>query len=167
MLVLPFANLSGDPDLDAVAGGTTEETIRALVSYNIFATASTFGGALESAELSKLRNDFNVSYVLAGSVRSADDRLRVTVRLMDTEVGTQLWTQTFDEVVQPGNAVLVQERIGATLGERAVFALRSRLRKRNRPNGGAVHRGPRSLRDACCDSTNTPGISIRLAMRRA
>ena len=115
MLVLPFANLSGDPGLDSVAGGTTEETIRALVSYNIFATASTFGGALESAELSKLRNDFHVGYVLAGSVRSAEDRLRVTVRLMDTEVGTQLWTQTFDEVVQPGNAVLLQEHIGETL----------------------------------------------------
>ena len=85
------------------------------MSFNIFATASTFGGALELPELSKLRTDFDVGYVLAGSVRSADDRLRMTVRLMDTEAGTQLWTQTFDEALQPANTVQVQERIGATL----------------------------------------------------
>ena len=148
--------------MDAVAGGTTEETIGALVSYNIFATASTFGGALESAELSKLRDDFDVGYVLAGSVRSADDRLRVTVRLMDTEVGTQLWTQTFDEVLQPGNA---RARAGAHRLRRWRASCLHRSVLSTQTKSGARARGPlrTSIRtNACCDSTNMPGTSIRL-----
>ena len=111
--MLPLENLSGDASLDAVAAGTTEEIIRALVAFNIFATASTTGHVLESADLSALRKEFDAGYVLTGSVRSANGAVRFTLRLVDTEVGTQLWSRAFDEHVEHADTIAVEDRIGA------------------------------------------------------
>jgi len=85
------------------------------VSFNIFATASTAGRVLESADLVALRSEFDVGYVLAGNIRSAGSELRVALRLMDTEVGTQLWTRAFDERLERGNVLATQDRIGTTI----------------------------------------------------
>jgi adenylate cyclase len=117
MLVLPLENLSGDTSLDRVAAGTTEEIIRALVSFNIFATASTAGRTAESTELAALRKEFDAGYVLTGSIRSANGDLRVTVRLVDTELGTQLWTRAFDEHTSGTVALAIEDRIGETIAK--------------------------------------------------
>jgi len=117
LLVLPLANLSGDASLDALAAGTTEEIIRALVAFNIFATASTAGRTLESTDLAALRSEFDVGYVLTGSVRSSNADLRVAVRLIDTEVGTQLWTRAFDERRERAEQLAIEDRIGATIAK--------------------------------------------------
>jgi adenylate cyclase len=109
--------LSGDASLDAVAAGTTEEIIRGLVAFNIFATASTTGHVLESADLFALRKEFDAGYVLTGSVRAANGALRFTLRLVDTEVGTQLWSRAFDEHVESGDAIAVEDRIGTTTAQ--------------------------------------------------
>ena len=117
LLVLPLENLSGDASLDAVAAGTTEEIIRALVAFNIFATASTTGHALELADLTTLRKQFDAGYVLTGSVRAANGELRFALRLVDTEVGTQLWTRAFDERIERGDAIALEDRIGLTTAQ--------------------------------------------------
>ena len=117
LLGLPIENLSGDASLDAVAAGTTEEIIRALVAFNIFATASTPGHVLETSDLFALRKEFDAGYVLAGSVRSANGELRFALRLVDTEVGTQLWSRAFDERTEPGDAIAMEDRIGLTTAE--------------------------------------------------
>jgi adenylate cyclase len=117
LLVLPVENLSGDASLDAVAAGTTEEIIRALVAFNIFATASTTGRVLESADLFALRKEFDAGYVLTGSVRAANGDLRLTLRLVDTEVGTQLWSRAFDEHAERANPIAMEDRIGVTTAE--------------------------------------------------
>jgi len=117
LLVLPLDNLSGDASLDAVAAGTTEEIIRALVAFNIFATASPTGHALESADLFALRKEFDAGYVLTGSVRSANGALRFTLRLVDTEVGTQLWSRAFDERVENADTISIEDRVGAMTAE--------------------------------------------------
>ena len=100
LLVLPLENLTGDASLDAAAAGTTEEIIRALVAFNIFATASSAGHTLESGGLAALRKQFDAGYVLTGSVRAANGQLRFSLRLVDTEAGTQLWSRAFDERVE-------------------------------------------------------------------
>ena len=117
LLVLPLENLSGDTSLDAIAAGTTEEIIRALVAFNIFATASSAGRKLESTELAALRKEFDAGYVLTGSVRAANGELRFTLRLVDTEVGTQLWSRAFDEHVERADTIAVEDRIGATTAQ--------------------------------------------------
>jgi adenylate cyclase len=117
LLVLPLANLTGDASLDSVAAGTTEEIIRALVAFNIVATASTAGQTLESTSLAAMRKEFDAGYVLTGSVRAANGELRFALRLVDTEVGTQLWSRAFDERIERGDALALEDRIGATTAQ--------------------------------------------------
>jgi adenylate cyclase len=87
------------------------------VSFNIFATASTAGRTLESTDLAALRNEFDVGYVLTGSIRSASADLRIAVRLIDTDIGTQLWTRAFDERFERAAALAIEDRIGATIAK--------------------------------------------------
>jgi TolB-like protein len=115
VLVLPFSNLSGNVEVDAVAGGLTEELIRTLVAFNIVATASP-GVDAESAALVDLRRRFDVGHVLMGSVRTENDRARIAVRLIDSELGTQLWTATFDEQLDATSRMASQERIARRIG---------------------------------------------------
>ena len=110
VLVMPFTNLSGNGDLDAFAGGVTEEVILTLVAFNIVATASP-GADAESAALPDLRARYDVGYVLLGSVRADGNLARVTTRLVDTELGTQLWTATYDEELDATTGLAAQERI--------------------------------------------------------
>jgi TolB-like protein len=117
LLVLPLENLTGDASLDAVAAGATEEIIRALVAFNIFATASGTGRVLESADLFALRKEYDAGYVLTGSVRAANGELRFALRLVDTEVGTQLWSRAFDEHTERGDAIAMEDRIGLATAE--------------------------------------------------
>jgi TolB-like protein len=115
VLVLPFSNLSGNVEVDAIAGGLTEELIRTLVAFNIVATASP-GIDAESATLVDLRARFNVGHVLMGSVRTEGDQARIAVRLLDSELGTQLWTATFDEELDATSRLASQERIARRIG---------------------------------------------------
>jgi TolB-like protein/Flp pilus assembly protein TadD len=115
VLVLPFANMSGGVELDSVAGGLTEEVIRTLVAFNIVATASP-GTDPESAALTDLRARFDVGHVLMGSVRTEGDVARIAVRLVDSELGTQLWTATFDEELDATSRLASQERIARRIG---------------------------------------------------
>jgi adenylate cyclase len=115
VLVLPFSNLSGHVEVDSVAGGLTEEVIRTLVAFNIVATASP-GTDAESAALVDLRRRFNVGHVLIGSVRTEGDQARIAVRLIDSELGTQLWTATFDEELDATTRLGAQERIARHIG---------------------------------------------------
>jgi TolB-like protein len=114
LLVLPVTNLSGNTNLDAFAAGLTEETILALVGVSIFATASP-GTNAESASLQELRAQYDVGYVLTGSIRTEGDRARVAIRVVDADFGTQLWTTTFDEGLNGTSGLAAQERIARSI----------------------------------------------------
>jgi adenylate cyclase len=115
VLVLPFANLSGDGDLDSFAAGIVEEIILTLVAFHDVATASP-GADVEAAALSDLRARYGARYVLVGSVRTEGARARVSTRLVDSELGTQLWTATFDEDLGATSRLAAQERIARRIG---------------------------------------------------
>lgn len=117
MLVLPITNLSDDPTLGAFARGLTDELLQGLVGFNIFSTASPQTEALASTELDKLREEFDVDYVLVGSLRQGDRTLRLVIRLVDAATGTQLWTRTFNETLDGADPVTIQERTGLLLAE--------------------------------------------------
>ena len=110
LLVPLFTNLSENSDLDSFAGGVTEEILLTLVAFDIFATASPSTDA-ESASFPDLRARYDVGYVLLGSVRADGNRARVTTRLVDTELGTQLWTATYDEELGMTTRLAAQERM--------------------------------------------------------
>jgi len=102
IVVLPFANLSGDPEQDYFADGVTEslttDLSRISGSFVIARnTAFTFKGKGVGAE--SLGKELNVRYVLEGSVQRGGNRLRVNVQLIDAETGNHLWAERFDKPI--------------------------------------------------------------------
>src|SRR5580692_7498971 len=100
IVVLPFANIGGDPEQDYFADGVTEslttDLSRIAGSFVIARnTAFTFKG--KAMDLKQVGRDLNVRYVLEGSVQRAGNRMRVNVQLIDAETGTHLWAERFDK----------------------------------------------------------------------
>ena len=102
IVVLPFANMGGDPEQDYFVDGVTESLTTDLSRVNgafVIArnTAFTFKG--RPIDVKKLGRELNVRYVLEGSVQRAGKRLRVNVQLVDAETGNHLWAERFDKPV--------------------------------------------------------------------
>jgi TolB-like protein/class 3 adenylate cyclase len=102
VVVLPFANLSGDPGQDYFVDGITESLTTDLSriggSFVIGRhTAFTYKG--KAVDLKQVGRELNVHYVLEGSVQRGGDRLRVNVQLVDAETGAHLWADRFDKPV--------------------------------------------------------------------
>ena len=102
IVVLPFANFSGDPAQDYFADGITEslttDLSRISGSFVIARnTAFTFKGNAVGAQ--KLGQELNVRYVLEGSVQRGGNRLRVNAQLIDAETGSHLWAERFDKPI--------------------------------------------------------------------
>ena len=102
IVVLPFANLSGDPEQDYFVDGVTEslttDLSRIRGSFVIGRhTAFTYKG--KAIDLKQVGRELNVRYVLEGSVQRGGNRLRVNVQLVDAETGNHLWADRFDKPV--------------------------------------------------------------------
>jgi TolB-like protein/class 3 adenylate cyclase/tetratricopeptide (TPR) repeat protein len=102
IVVLPFANLGGDPEQDYFVDGITESLTTDLSRINgsfVIArnTAFTFKG--KAMDVQKLGRELNVRYVLEGSVQRGGNRLRVNVQLIDVETGNHIWAERFDKPV--------------------------------------------------------------------
>jgi adenylate cyclase len=115
LLVMPFSSLSGDRDVSFFTHGLTEEIIQALVKFDVLVIASPPGEIPHTPSASSIRAEFGAGYALAGSVRSVHDQLRITVRLVETAYGTQLWTATYDEVMRGDNELSIQEAIAKNI----------------------------------------------------
>jgi TolB-like protein/class 3 adenylate cyclase len=102
MVVLPFANMSADPEQDYFVDGVTEslttDLSRISGSFVIGRhTAFTYRG--KAADLKKIGRELNVRYVLEGSVQRGGNRLRVNAQLVDAETGNHLWAERFEKPV--------------------------------------------------------------------
>src|SRR5690348_3613428 len=97
--VLPFHNMSGDPDQEYFADGMVEEIITALSRIRwlfVIARNSTFTFKGRSVDLKQVGRELGVRYVLEGSVRKADQTVRIAGQLIDVLTGTHLWADRFD-----------------------------------------------------------------------
>jgi TolB-like protein/class 3 adenylate cyclase len=97
--VLPFANMSGDPEQEYFADGIVEEIITALSHMrwlSVIARNSSFTYKGKSVDVKQVGRDLGVRYVLEGSVRKGGNRLRITGQLIDTSTGAHLWADRFD-----------------------------------------------------------------------
>jgi adenylate cyclase len=97
--VLPFQNMSGDPEQEYFADGMVEEIITALSRIRwLFVTArnSTFTYKGQSVDVKQVGRELGVRYVLEGSVRKAGQRVRISGELIDAITGTHLWADRFD-----------------------------------------------------------------------
>jgi len=97
--VLPFANLSGDPEQEYFADGMVEEIITALSRIRwlfVIARNSTFTYKGQATDVKQVGRNLGVRYVLEGSVRKAGGRVRITAQLIEAATGAHLWADRFD-----------------------------------------------------------------------
>ena len=97
--VLPFANMSGDPEQEYFADGMVEEIITALSRIRwlfVIARNSTFTYKGQAIDVKRVGRELGVRYVLQGSVRKGGGRVRITAQLIDAQSGAHLWADRFD-----------------------------------------------------------------------
>ena len=97
--VLPFDNMSGDPDHEFFSDGLTEDIITELSRFSelfVIARNSSFTYKGRAVKIQDVGRDLGVRYVLEGSVRRGSNRVRVTAQLVETETGTHLWADRYD-----------------------------------------------------------------------
>ena len=97
--VLPFQNMSGDPEQEYFADGTVEDIITALSRFRqlfVIARNSSFVYKGRAVDVKQVSRDLGVRYVLEGSVRKAASRIRITAQLIDATTGGHLWAERFD-----------------------------------------------------------------------
>jgi adenylate cyclase len=100
--VLPFDDLSNDPENEAIADGLTEDIITALSRtrwYDVTARNSTFAYKGQSPDVRDVARALGVRYVLEGSVRKAGNRARITAQLIDAVTGNHVWADRFDRAL--------------------------------------------------------------------
>jgi non-specific serine/threonine protein kinase len=124
--VLPFANLSMDPENEFFADGITEEIVNVLgriEHLRVAASTSAFTFIGKYADLRVIGERLNVKTILEGSVRRAGNRIRITARLINVADGYHLWSERYDREmkdifeIQDGIALAIADRLKVTLGE--------------------------------------------------
>jgi TolB-like protein len=114
--VLPFANLSGDPEQEYFADGMAEEIITALSRIRwlfVIARNSSFTYKGQVIDVKRVGRDLGVRYVLEGAVRQAGDRVRITAQLIDATNGAHLWADRFDGSLQ--DVFELQDNVAASV----------------------------------------------------
>jgi TolB-like protein/class 3 adenylate cyclase len=114
--VLPFQNMSGDPEQEYFADGIVEDVITALSrnkSLFVIARNSSFSYRGKSPDIRQVGRELGVRYVLEGSVRKAGHRLRITGQLVECDTGTNLWADEFDSPLE--DIFELQDRVATTV----------------------------------------------------
>lgn len=97
--VLPFANMSGDPEQEYFADGITEDIITALSKvrwFFVIARNSTFTYKGKAVDVKRVARELGVRYVLEGSVRKSGNRVRISAQLIDAATGNHIWAERYD-----------------------------------------------------------------------
>ncbi|HUV21362.1 MAG TPA: tetratricopeptide repeat protein [Gammaproteobacteria bacterium] len=99
ILVLPFTNLSGDPEQEYFSDGITESIILSLSSFNglnVKSRHASFAFKNSAKSIDEISEELGVQYIVEGSIRKFGERVRITVQLGDANNGNQLWGKRFD-----------------------------------------------------------------------
>lgn len=132
--VMPFANLTGDPDKEYFSDGMAEEIINLLTRTSVIrapSRTSSFAYKGRNIDVRQIAEDLNVDAVLEGSVRAAGERLRVTAQLIDGASGFHLWSDTFDRDMT--DVFALQDELALSILEAMQNHLNAPLAKKRRP----------------------------------
>ena len=124
--VLPFANMSSDPENEFFADGITEEILNALAQIpdlRVAGRTSSFSFKAKNADLRLIGDKLGVRNVLEGSVRRAGDRVRITAQLIDVTDGYHLWSERYDREIK--DVFAVQDEIATAIAERMKTAMKT------------------------------------------
>ena len=112
--VLPFVNMSSDPEQEYFSDGLSEELINLLVKLpdlKVIARTSSFAYKGKDTRIADIAKELGVAHVLEGSVRKAGDKLRITAQLIHAADSTHLWSETYDR--QLTDIFAIQDEIAA------------------------------------------------------
>ena len=127
--VLPFVNMSADPEQEYFCDGMTEEIINALThieDLRVIARTSAFAFKGKNEDIREIGNKLDVKNLLEGSIRKAGNRLRITAQLIKVEDGSHLWSERFDREME--DVFAIQDEISLAI----VDALKVKLMRKYR-----------------------------------
>ena len=134
--VLPFTNMSGDPDQEFFADGLSEDIITGLSSVRgllVIARGSTFVYKGRNVAAKSVARDLGVRFILEGSVRRSADRCRVSVELIEAETGRTVWTQKYDrELTELFELHDIMESVVASVTTQVIIKLGRQGRREGR-----------------------------------
>jgi len=146
--ILPFQNLSGDPEQEYFADGIVEDVITALSRNRAFFvisrnTSFTYKGP--AVDVAKVARELGVQYVLEGSVRRAGNRVRITAQLIDAAGGHHLWADRYDRDLS--DVFAVQDEIARVIaGEMAPGIIAAEMQQARRKDRGQLDAWERTMR---------------------
>jgi TolB-like protein/Tfp pilus assembly protein PilF len=115
--VLPFVNMSNDPDQEYFSDGISEELLNVLAQYpdlRVAARTSSFQFKGKSPDIEDVAEKLHVNHVLEGSVRKSGNTLRITAQLIEADTGYHLWSETYDRELI--DVFAIQDEISAAIG---------------------------------------------------
>ena len=162
--VLPFTNMSGDPDQVYFSDGISEDVITELSRFReltVIARNSTFAFRGQSLDVREIGRVLGAGYVVEGSVRRAGARVRVTAQLVEAQSGSHLWAERYDRALEDVFAIQeeIAQSIVATVAQRVVDAGEAAARRRPPEDVRAYDLFLRGLR---IDDTFTPEGQARV-----
>ena len=131
--VLPFQNLSGDPEQEYFSDGIAEDTLNLLAGFNTFkviawTTARTYRD--RAVDIASIASELNVSHVLEGSVRKSGNRVRIMAQLIDGTDDSHVWSQSYEREVTAENLFEIQQDIATAIAARLRTSLTEQERGR-------------------------------------
>lgn len=135
--VLPFTNMSGDPEQEYFSDGITEDIITGLSRFRdlfVIARNSAFVFKSQSVNVNEVANKLGVQYIVEGSVRKIGKRIRITAQLVNAETGNQTWAEHYDRDLKEIFEVQddVTQAISTTLMGRVEQAGKDRVKRKIR-----------------------------------
>jgi len=125
--VLPFVNMSTDPEQEYFSDGLSEEILNLLAQINdlkVIGRTSSFAYKDKNEDLRTIGKTLGAAYLLEGSVRKAGNELRITAQLIEAESGTHLWSNSYDRKLE--NVFAIQSEIAGAIAEALKISLLDR-----------------------------------------
>jgi TolB-like protein/DNA-binding winged helix-turn-helix (wHTH) protein len=124
--VLPFDNMSADPEQEYFSDGISEEILNLLAqieSLKVIARTSSFSFKGKDVDIATMAGQMNVRYILEGSVRRSGSRVRITAQLIDAKDSSNLWSEAYDRDYSAENLIEVQSEIARAITGRLRMTL--------------------------------------------
>jgi TolB-like protein len=140
--VMPLENLSGDPDQELFADGISEDIISALSHIRwlfVIARGSSFTYKKQGADTARIGRELGVRYILEGSIRRQQERVRVTVRLIQADAAIEIWAEKYDRAVSDIFALQdeITDAVAGAMESEIAASERDRARRKSPENLGA------------------------------
>ena len=116
IVVLPFINMSADPEQDYFADGISEELLNLLAriqELRVISRTSAFSFKGKSVDIATIAESLDFDHVLEGSIRKSGDRIRITAQLIDARTDSHIWSETYDRTLD--DIFVIQDEIAAAV----------------------------------------------------